>query len=548
MKKKTKLTPNPSFIVFTFTLLIVFHFSLFISNCFSQPQQEWVARYNSPENYNDTIADMEIDDMGNIYVLGYNSNNFFTLKYNNNGVLKWVAKYKGPTTLKDKASDMVVDDSGNVYITGFIYTGNQSPYTQEIVIIKYSSDGDTLWSKRFINTDSIGCTGKNVLLADPGHIYITSVCRRVGTGYDVTALKYSTSGNLIWEKYYDDVLYNTIYSSDTDKDHNLYIIGSMGNNRVKIIRYLNNGLLNLEIRDTITGYKIFVDDDYNIHTSGYSSTVTTRVDIGTNKYDSSGNKLWFSYYHHNSFLNNDYYRDFTIDDYGNSYVTGASAIGMELAWDIVTIKYNQNGDSLWVQRYDSIYNSLDDPTSIATDKNGNVIVAGRANFNLLANWYITICYDSIGSQKFVLFYNNGLPFYSHEAKYVKTDSAGNIYVSGVSQNSNGNYDIATIKYSILSNINPISSIVPKESRLYQNYPNPFNSKTKIRFATSRAGIIELEIFDILGRKLQIHFRGYKTPGVYEKDFDSRNLPSGVYFYSLTLNGKIADTKRMNLIK
>ena len=546
MKKKTKLISNTTPSIFLFILILLS--SLSISIAVSQPQQEWVARYNSPENYSDTIADMELDEMGNIYILGYNSNNFFTLKYNNNGVLKWVRKYRGPSIYQGRPSDMVIDDSGNVYITGYTYTGNQSPYKKELVIIKYSSVGDTLWSKRFINSDSLGCTGNNVLLADSGYIYITSVCRRVGTGYDVTALKYLTSGDLVWEKYYSDPLYNTIYSSVTDKNHNLYVIGSMGNNKVKIIRYLVNGLLNLEIRDTITGYKIFVDDDYNIHTSGHTYTSTTREDIGTNKYDSSGNKLWFSYYHHNSFMNHDTYRDFTIDRSGNSYVTGTSADGMELAWDIVTIKYNQNGDSLWVQRYDSIYNSSDCPSSIAVDNTGNVYVAGYTNFFLLWNSYITICYDSTGNQKFVLFYNNGLPFYGHEAKYIKTDSAGNIYVSGVSQNSNGNYDIATIKYSILSSLNPISSIVPKESKLHQNFPNPFNSNTKIRFEISRAGIVELEIYDILGRKLQTLFKGYETPGVYEKNFDSLNLPGGVYFYRLSINGKIADTKRMNLIK
>lgn len=527
--------------------MFLIFYSLNLNISFSQPQQEWVARYNSPENYNDTIADMEIDKMGNVYILGYNSYNFFTLKYNNNGILEWVGKYKGPSIYQGRASDMVLDDSGNVYITGFTYTGNQSPYKKEIVIIKYSSNGDTLWSKKFINTDSIGCTGKNVLLADSGYIYITSVCRRVGSGYDVTALKYSTSGNLVWEKYYSDPVYNTIYSSVTDKNHNLYIIGSMGLDNLKIIRYIKNGILNLEIRDTITGYKILVDGSFNIYTSGYSSTNTTRTDIGTSKYDSSGQKMWFSYYHHNSFHNDDTYRDFTIDDFGNSYVTGTSADSMELAWDIVTIKYNQNGDSLWVQRYDSIYNSSDYPASITTDKSGNVIVAGHTNFNLLANWYITICYDSTGNQKFVLFYNNGLPFYGHEAKYVKTDSAGNIYVSGVSQNSNGDYDIATIKYSVLSSINPISNIIPKDSKLYQNYPNPFNNTTKIVFDIKKNGLYKIEIYDVLGRKIDEILNEYEEAGSYKINYNAYKLSSGVYFYKIEAES-FTDIKSMVLIK
>jgi len=220
---------------------------------------------------------------------------------------------------------------------------------------------------------------------------------------------------------------------------------------------------------------------------------------------------------------------------------------LELAWDIVTIKYNQNGDSLWVQRYDSIYNSLDDPASMATDKNGNAIVAERTNFNLLANWYIIICYDSIGNQKFVLFYNNGLPFYNHEAKYVKTDSAGNIYVSGVSHNSNGNYDIATIKYSILSNVNPISSIFPKESKLHQNYPNPFNPSTQIQFDLHKSSYTKLIVYNILGKEIIKLIDEKLDAGSYKVDFEASAYPSGVYFYKLMAD-KFSDVKKMILIK
>jgi len=308
-------------------IILLLIFSLSISIAVSQPQQEWVARYNSPENYNDTIADMEIDKIGNVYILGYNSNNFFTLKYNNNGVLKWVAKYKGPTTLKDKASDMVIDDSGNVYITGFIYTGNQSPYKKEIVIIKYSSVGDTLWTKRYLNDDSVNAEPVNILLVDSNNIYVTGKSYRVQSSQDITILKYNSLGILLWDKFYGGNFYDNLASSVTDLNKNLYILGGVGQSNVKIVKYDSLGNITKEISDTVQGHKIYIDNNYNIITSGYSNTATTRIDIGTNKYDSSGNKLWFSYYHHNSFLNNDYYRDFTIDDYGNSFVTGASAIG-----------------------------------------------------------------------------------------------------------------------------------------------------------------------------------------------------------------------------
>lgn len=300
--------------------------------------------------------------------------------------------------------------------------------------------------------------------------------------------------------------------------------------------------------NTLPISKILVDDNNNMMISGIYDSPITRRNIYVSKIDSSGNNLWVSTYHHDSFLDNDQYKDFTIDTDENSYVTGNSAEGMELAWDIVTIKYDSNGDSLWVQRYDSVHNSNDDPQSIAVDNFGNVYVSGYTNFNLLANWFITISYDSTGNQRFVLFYNNGLPFHNHEAKFVKTDNEGNFYITGVSHNANADYDIATIKYSVLSNIQTISNEMPNTTKLYQNFPNPFNSESIIKFDITLRRQIEIEVFDILGRSLFLYEYGYLSPGSYQFNFKTNTIASGIYYYALKSNNEVLAIKKMSLIK
>src|ERR1700683_645672 len=50
-------------------------------------------------------------------------------------------------------------------------------------------------------------------------------------------------------------------------------------------------------------------------------------------------------------------------------------------------------------------------------------------------------------QAWVARYNNGLPAGTNQATKLLLDSAGNIYITGFSQNTNGNLDYTTIKYS-----------------------------------------------------------------------------------------------------
>ena len=64
-----------------------------------------------------------------------------------------------------------------------------------------------------------------------------------------------------------------------------------------------------------------------------------------------------------------------MDDGGNVYVTGGST-GQNSGIDYTTIKYNRNGDELWVVRYNGPANNPDQATAVAVDSSGNVYVTG----------------------------------------------------------------------------------------------------------------------------------------------------------------------------
>ncbi len=101
----------------------------------------------------------------------------------------------------------------------------------------------------------------------------------------------------------------------------------------------------------------------------------------------------------------------------------------------------------------------------------------------------------------------------------------------------------------------IDDFVPIAFDLSQNFPNPFNSSTKICFSIPQLNKtkfrVELEVFDLLGRKIANLVNEYLPPGNYEIEFSFErlklNVSSGVFFYRLKVENYTL-TKRMVHLK
>ncbi len=108
--------------------------------------------------------------------------------------------------------------------------------------------------------------------------------------------------------------------------------------------------------------------------------------------------------------------------------------------------------------------------------------------------------------------------------------------------------LKTYSGGVMVNINNYSEITPDKYALNQNYPNPFNPKTIINYQCSMFNYVELKVYDALGNEVAVLVNEMKKAGSYEVEFDGNNFASGIYFYRLTVNGNIIDTKRMILLK
>jgi len=83
--------------------------------------------------------------------------------------------------------------------------------------------------------------------------------------------------------------------------------------------------------------------------------------------------------------------------------------------------------------------------------------------------------------------------------------------------------------------------------LEQNYPNPFNPGTSINYSIREKGLVNLKVFDILGKEVAVLINENQGAGNYSVQFNASNLPSGIYFYKITL-GNYTATKKLILLK
>jgi len=90
-------------------------------------------------------------------------------------------------------------------------------------------------------------------------------------------------------------------------------------------------------------------------------------------------------------------------------------------------------------------------------------------------------------------------------------------------------------------------IIITEYSLSQNYPNPFNPVTEISFALPIAGNISLRVFNMLAQEVALIASGNYPAGLHTISFNAVELPSGIYFYTLTGSG-VTVTRKMILMK
>jgi len=527
-------------------------------------EQLWVARHNAPGNYYDRANCLAIDDAGNVYVTGYSSligtyADPAIIKYDADGNQIWTAYYTVPGNAGNAASSLALDAAGNIYVTGCSY--GMATYW-DYATIKHDADGNQIWATCYNGPGNGEDEANSVAVDAAGNVYATGYSLGRGTGYDFATIKFDADGNQIWAARYNGPGNSTdhAYCLALDDGANVYVTGdSYGSGTYydyAILKYDTDGNQIWAVRYNGPGngydnaYSLALDVVGNIYVTGASDGSGSSSDYATIKYDADGNQIWIARYNGPGNATEHAYC-LALDDGGNIYVTGDS-YGSGTYDDYATIKYDANGNQIWAARYNGPWNN-DEAYSIALDAIGNVYVTGRSIGVGTSKDYATIKYDTDGNQIWAARYNgpgNGID----QANCVAVDAVGNVYATGFSYGSGTAEDYATIKYSggNLANWMPVEATVlgqplPQECRLEGNYPNPFNAKTVARFELRVPSVVSLRVYDTAGRLVETLVDGWRSAGEHELTWEAGDLPSGMYFARLEA-GEFSQVQKLILLK
>jgi len=512
---------------------------------------QWVARYDGPGTAQDELTAMTIDHFGNVYVTGKSrvgtTVDFLTVKYNRGGVQEWVARYNGPENADAEPVAIAVDGAGNVYVTG---SSLWSSHTDgDCITIKYNSSGLEQWRARYNGPGNGLDDARAMVLDKAGDVYVSGTSLGIGTGLDYVTIKYNASGAEQWVARYNGLgnSGDRACALALDDSGNIYVTGSSYRSsdfsEVVTIKYNSAGVQQWEARYAGPGASrneattLTVDGSGNVYVLGSSSIWRNYPlqwvgDYVTIKYNTGGARQWAAIYDGPGLLY-DEPAALALDDWGNVYVTGRSWGGSS-DFDYGTVKYNSTGKQKWVVRYNGSRDTEDAANNIAVDDSGNVCVTGYSQGD-----FATFKYDSAGAEKWRVFYD-GSP--EDFAIALAVNAAGEVYVAGNSQDNFFDWGIYTIiKYVEKQND------IPQHYQLSQNFPNPFNAATTIRYTLPAPGHVTLKVFNLPGEEVATLVNESRLAGEYEFRWVPAGLPSGIYIYRLQ-TGAFVNAKKLILLK
>ncbi len=76
----------------------------------------------------------------------------------------------------------------------------------------------------------------------------------------------------------------------------------------------------------------------------------------------------------------------------------------------------------------------------------------------------------------------------------------------------------------------------------KNFPNPFNPQTNITYSIKETGLIQLKVYNMLGKEIVTLVNEDKNPGIYSVSFDGTNLPSGIYICTMKADNNTKNQK------
>lgn len=377
------------------------------------------------------------------------------IRSSENTKILWNSSWGSPTNT-DYGLDLILDSTGNITIAG--YTESYGAEAQDVVVLKYNTNGTLLWNTTWGGPDYDVARGIGAL--STGESIVCGNTESYGAGHnDFFLLKIDTNGILIWNTTWGGAEYDWAYALTIDTLGNIYVAGSTngsgaGNRDFALVKFNSAGV---EVWNTTWGgiesdqaYDIELDKDGNIYLVGHTySFGAGNGDFTLLKYDPSGTLLWNVTWGGPSY---DWANHFALDSSGNILCTG-DTYSFGIAGDVAIVKFDPNGNKLWNTTWGT--NALQSGKGIVIGSDGYFYITGRSHASGSADFF-WVKFNSDGLEMWNESWGGPLNDFGQQ---IIIDSDANLYITGIinadSGYSNSNIVLLKIKDLTVSETNPI---------------------------------------------------------------------------------------------
>jgi hypothetical protein len=449
------------------------------------PQVEWWVAVGDSNN-DKAISVYQTPDGG--YMVGGYTHSFgggfhdcLFIRLDENGDTLWTRIQGSPN-----GAELVYDFS-KTPDGGYVAVGshNYPFYLSQFYLLKIDANGDSVWSGLYGHGDYAEIGYGVEALDDGGYIFTGSASRTVG-GTQAAVVKIDTAGNIEWDVYYG-------------------------------------------LNETDVGYSVVATDDGCYIVAGSSSGFVSpgNRDLLLMKVDANGDTLWLKNY--GGEQDDRAYKVIQTADGGVIAVGYSISFGGGYTKDWYIVRADSAGDTLWTRAYGNPYEDVALDVKELPD-NGGFVVAGSMHDG---QWDACVLKLDVNGDSIWAFTVGG-PGYEVAYGIELTDDGGYIICGQTDSYGQGGYDFYIVKLSpdFTGTGEDGYSVLPDNPDLYQNYPNPFNAATTISYSLPQAADIRIEVYDILGRRVETLFSGPQAAGEHAVSWRPGEISSGVYFYRI----------------
>ncbi len=393
--------------------------------------------YGSGTDYGSSPQAMATDSQGNIYVTGYGVSSttrtdfdYLTLKLGPDGQLIWAAVYGDASQNEDRTMDLALDSSGNCYVTGCSYS--LKPTTEgdnDYLTLKYNAGGEKVWEVRYNSTTNGTAATRNDEAY--GIVVDAAGCAYV-TGNHGT-LKYDTLGKPLWTNGYGG-----FFIALSTNDNSVVVAPGFGTGGIKKLSASGNELWEAPVTNVHARLRVGSDGSIYAAAAYGFDWFASRGDIQTVKLGSNGVPIWTQFYN-SPFDSIEDPTALDVDRDGNVFVAGvvhradAQQVQQTGALDILLLKYNSDGDLLWAVFFNDSANQQELPYDLGVDQDGSIFIVGATEWESTGQQRAALLlkYDAQGNRLWTSRYRSG-PVGANYFYHLSTADDGTLVVAGES--------------------------------------------------------------------------------------------------------------------